>query len=322
MQLRFYRGTWCAYWRVPDGKGGTSPKRTSLRTADRDEAQRRLKDFEAESKAPAVLIDDIFPAYLEEKKDSGGIKSTKLNWKTLQPHFGHLRPDQVTVAECKKYNEKRTEQGVGANQVHREVSMLRAAINWHDPNNAARFWLPQRPPPSERYLTKEEYQKLLKGASAPHVRLFIVLALATAGRAGAILELKWDQVDFERGLIRLGKGETHRRKGRATVPMTERARRALEEAYKGRVTDWVIEYGGGPIKSISKGVERATKRAGLEDVSPHVLRHTAAVWMAEDNISMEVIAQYLGHTDSRITARVYARFSPSYLKQAASSLDD
>ena len=55
--------------------------------------------------------------------------------------------------------------------------------------------------------------------------------------------------------------------------------------------------------------------------SPHVLRHTAAVWMAEDGVPIQQIAQYLGHNDSRTTERVYARFSPDYLREVAKALN-
>lgn len=63
------------------------------------------------------------------------------------------------------------------------------------------------------------------------------------------------------------------------------------------------------------------KRAGLEDVTPHVLRHTAAVWMAENRVPMSEISQYLGHKSTLITERVYARYSPEYLRNAAQSLE-
>jgi len=43
--------------------------------------------------------------------------------------------------------------------------------------------------------------------------------------------------------------------------------------------------------------------------------------MAEAGISMSEIAQYLGHSDSTITERVYAKYSPEYLKTAASALE-
>jgi integrase len=63
------------------------------------------------------------------------------------------------------------------------------------------------------------------------------------------------------------------------------------------------------------------ERAGLQEVPPHVLRHTAAVWMAEAGSSMVEIAQYLGHSDSRITQKVYARFSPTFLRRSSAALE-
>jgi len=56
-------------------------------------------------------------------------------------------------------------------------------------------------------------------------------------------------------------------------------------------------------------------------VTPHTLRHTAAVWLAEAGTPMPEIATYLGHSDSRITERVYARFSPGYLRKASKALE-
>ncbi|WP_348539099.1 tyrosine-type recombinase/integrase [Ruegeria sp. R8_1] len=56
-------------------------------------------------------------------------------------------------------------------------------------------------------------------------------------------------------------------------------------------------------------------------MSPDGLRHTAAVHMAEAGISIEEITQFLGHSDSRITASVYAHLSPEHLRKAASALE-
>jgi integrase len=43
--------------------------------------------------------------------------------------------------------------------------------------------------------------------------------------------------------------------------------------------------------------------------------------MAEDGRSMEEIQQFLGHSDINVTRKIYARFSPSYLKDAAAALE-
>ena len=56
-------------------------------------------------------------------------------------------------------------------------------------------------------------------------------------------------------------------------------------------------------------------------VTPHMLEHSATVHMAEDDVPMEQIWQFLGHSDVELTRRVYARLSPSSLKGAASALE-
>lgn len=149
----------------------------------------------------------------------------------------------------------------------------------------------------------------------------MILAIATAGRKTAILQLTWDRVDFTRGIIRLGVVGEKNRKGRATVPMTERAREMLDTAKRAAQTPYVVEYVGSKVLDIKKGFAGAVRRAKLDDVTPHDLRHNAAVWMAEGGSSMDEIAQYLGHSDPIITFKVYARFSPTYLRKAASHLD-
>ena len=75
------------------------------------------------------------------------------------------------------------------------------------------------------------------------------------------------------------------------------------------------------MKSIRKGFQTAVRNAGLKNVSPHVLRHSAARLMAENGIPMAQISQFLGHSNTAVTERVYARFSPQYLQEAAEILD-
>jgi integrase len=70
-----------------------------------------------------------------------------------------------------------------------------------------------------------------------------------------------------------------------------------------------------------RGFAAAVEWFGLEDVTPHDLRRTAAVWMAEDGVSFEEIAQFLGHSSPKVTFEVYARFSPTHLRKASKSLE-
>jgi integrase len=182
--------------------------------------------------------------------------------------------------------------------------------------------MPPRPKPKDAYLTREQSRILMDAAILPHVRLYSLLALSTGARNAALLELTWTRCDLERGLIdlrdpdRIGPA-----KGRAIVPMTNALRVALQEARAGALSPYVIEWAGQRVASVKKGLAAAAKRAGLPHVSPHMLRHSAAVHMAESGVPMAEIAAVLGHSNTRVTEAVYAKFSPTYLRKAVSALE-
>lgn len=320
-RLTFYRGAWYATW-IEDGQ----TKRRALRTKDRSVAEHALTDFRVAIEGPAETVGEIMQRFIADREsrkiDAAGRKyheRVSFSWKNLEPHFGNLRPKDVTRQACRGYTtERRRDASDGT--IIKELSTLKAALRWYDRNTPAIVEMPPQPPPRDRYLTREEYRSLRDASRwIPHCELFVVLAYTTAGRAGAILELTWDRVDFDRGIIHLG--EAVGTKGRATVPMTDAAREVLERARRAALSDHVIEYGGRPVKSIRNTFMAAAKRAGIEGVSPHVLRHTAAVHMAESGIPLTEIGQYLGHRNMTQTYRVYARYSPDYLRKAAGVLE-
>ena len=83
----------------------------------------------------------------------------------------------------------------------------------------------------------------------------------------------------------------------------------------------MIEWAGERVGSVKKGLATAAEAAGLPKVSPHMLRHSAAVRQAEMGVPMEEIASHLGHTDTKITRAIYARFSPEALSRSAAALE-
>lgn len=316
VRLVRYRGKWAVTGKDAAGKQW----RTSLRTSDREIAQRRFKDFRVET--PGDTVGDAVESYLQEKRKSGARSCASMStaWRALAPYFSHLRPDQITRDVCRDYADRRRRAGVSDGTIIKDLGVLKAAIRWAGKAQGATFEFPHAPPPRERYITRDEHQRLVDACDLPHIRLFVILAWATAGRHSAILELEWSQIDFHREQIRLAKG-SGRRKGRATVPMTQQAKEALQAACEVRTCESVVEYGGHAIKSVKKAFEAACVKAGLADVTPHVLRHSAAVAMVEDGVRLEVVGQFLGHTDPKVTYRVYARFSPTHLKRAIRALE-
>ena len=293
---------------------------------DKREAERRFANFTKVAVATkAPIVAELWDAYRADKSGRRVAVAMMHEWKAMEAHFGHLRADEVTDAVCRAYTAKRRAAGKKDGTIWTELGHLRSVFNWAVDKRAIPFApaveRPTKPAPKERHLTRAECRRLILAAKAPHVRLAIILMLATAARVGAILDLTWERVDLERGQIRLRRDDSVTRKGRATVPVNESARAALVKAKEAAMSDYVIEWGGDRVGSIKTGFNRAVADAGLVNVSPHVLRHTAAVQMAEAGVSMDMIAQYLGHDDSRITQKVYARFQPGHMAQAAAALN-
>lgn len=314
MRLQLYRGKWAAVGRT-NGKQW----RRSLGTKNRAEAERRFRDLKFDR--PGETIADYVGQYLAEKaeKKAPSLRAMQYAWKALEATFANLRPDQITRKLCQDYAKRRRLEGVADGTVIKELGVLKAALGWAKKADGAVFEMPAAPPPRDRHIVLEEFNRLLEACELPHMRLFCLLGWYTAGRASAIFDLTWDRVDFERGQIRLSKG-AGRQKGRATVAIADRLRTALLEAREARTSDYVVEWGGQRVGSVARAFRAACRRAGLEDVSPHVLRHSAAVRMVENGIPLEEVGQYLGHTDLKVTYRVYARFTPGHLKRAADAL--
>lgn len=268
----------------------------------------------------------LWQAYREENAAKRIAANMDYSGRAVLPILGHLTPDEITTAKAREYRAKREAAGRQPGTIWTELNHLQIALNWaagkgHIPK-ALTIEKPPKPPPRERWLTRAEARRLLDAADFPHVELAIALMLGTAARIGAILGLTWDRVDFDRGQIAYAdRADISRRKGRATVPMTSDLCQRLGDARQGAVSEYVVEWGGKRVGSIKRGFARAAEAAELVDVTPHVLRHTCAVWMAEDGHPMSEIARVLGHSDSRVTERVYAKFSPDHLRRAVASLD-
>jgi integrase len=276
-------------------------------------------------------VDEILGLYIADRTSEGKVAVPRMKQcrEVLRPHFGALLPSQIDKQACRNYEQLRRNINVSDGTIRTELTYLsialRFAVDMKLLSLAPRIWRPPQARPrssvEDYHLSRPQAARLLGEAKQlPHLRLWITLALATAGRPLHILQLTWSRVDFRRGTINLDDPERDRtKKGRARVPMNDEARAALLEAKRRATTPYVIEWNGKPLKRIKGVLARAANRANVK-ASPYVLRHTAAVWMAEAGVPMEEIAQYLGHNDLSTTYKVYARFSPTHLKRAADAL--
>jgi integrase len=301
--------------------------RYRLGTADASEARRRAPAIYAERTKPqGTKVKDLWQAYTLDKAGRPVIGTMLHTWKALQLRFGEMEAEAITIPDCRAHIEERRRRGIKDGTLLTELGHLRMVLKWSERHKlmgrAPYIERPSKPKPKEHHLTKLEARALIDAASMPHIRLYIILALGTGARNAALLDLTWARCDFERGLIDLRNPAIKTpHKGRAIVPMTRTAKAALLTAKQGALSDYVIEWAGEKVASVKRGLRFAATRAGVGHVSPHILRHSAAVHMAEDGVPMAEISQLLGHSNTRVTEQTYARFSPDYLRRAAAALE-
>lgn len=313
---------------------GDKRRRYRLGVATEEQGRAELARFAkvaATAGSGRLTVADIFESYVRDREiDGKQVWVFRENWKALQPLFGSLTPDAITDDVCRAYAKERFRLGRARSTVWNELTRLRSALNWAHKRRKIEslpyVWVPSKGKGRQRVLTEAEFIQLSDSAGMPHVRLFILLLLTTAARHAALVELTWDRVDFEAGTIDLEKPEEidpmskASRKGRALVPMNNLARAALSEAKAGALTDHVIEWNTMPVRSVKKGFQAAVRRAGLSNVTPHTIRHTAASW-AWEKTTPEKVARLLGHKDVRTTRSIYAHPTAGFAAEAAEAVD-
>ena len=182
----------------------------------------------------------------------------------------------------------------------------------------------------ERYLNEAELKRLgeaiaasdAAGGNRKATAIIRLLAL-TGARKGEILQLKWSEVDFDRGFLRLSDSKT----GPKAIPVGKSALAILAEQPRLSGSDFVF-----PADKLGrKGLERAyfqgtdwfwyeiRSEAKLDGVRLHDLRHTAASIAVADGASLPIIGRILGHADAKTTQR-YAHLSDAPVRVAVEQL--
>ncbi|MFQ6552930.1 tyrosine-type recombinase/integrase [Aestuariibius insulae] len=320
------RGGFCVYW---DDADSGKRRRHQLKAGTVREAEAeaievyRRETFVARKSAP--IVSEIWNAYREDLGDKPTAITMGWTGKAILPHFGALRSDLIERSHCRAYADMRITEGKSIGTVHTELGHLQSALKWAEKvrmiDRATHIFRPSKPESDKRILSRGEAAALIDGAFEPHIRLAIILMLGTAARIGSLLDLTWDRVSFEGNNINLRLPDTVTRKGRANVPMNAMVRAALSSAQDAALSDYVVEYAGGPIKSIRSGFQGAVARSGIGHIRIHDIRHTAAVTMLSEGVNMTKVSQMLGHSNTATTFKVYGRYLPGHMQDAADVLD-
>ena len=228
----------------------------------------------------------------------------------------------------------RRAQDVAHSTVDKDLAVLKAFFNWCVARNLAasnpvrRVKLFHEDNSRLRYLSREEYDRLLKAArtidTSPYLEEKIILAIHTGLRRGSLFNLRWDQIDFANRVVRIPRTKSGRP---LSLPMNATTISTLQTLHAaGDLTSpYVFPHTAGPkagepVRDIKNGFHRALELAEISDFTWHDLRHTFASWLMMRGASLRSVAELLGHQSLKMTMR-YAHLSPAYLSAEVGLLD-
>lgn len=280
-------------------------------------------------KAPTMA--DLFERFMREharpRKKATSVVTDKRIWQLhVLPQLGKRKVADVERADVSRLHAEMAETPYQANRL---LAVLSKAFNlaevwgWRpDGSNPCRHVQRFREEKRERFLSDEELARLSEVLTeaeqtrleSPFAIAAIRLLILTGCRVGEILKLRWSEVDFECRCLRLADSKT----GKKTVFLSTVALQLLAELDRDPENPHVVQgnVAGNHLIGLTRIWFRIRRRAGLEEVRLHDLRHTYASVGAGMGLSLPIIGKLLGHTQA-VTTQRYAHLASDPMHEAA-----
>lgn len=267
----------------------------------------------------------------------GHIPLSKLAPGDLQQFYIRLKQGG-RLLRIKEYGPGLSDRMVKSCHVTCRVALDRAvALGLILKNPARACKTPTTHPKEMQVLTQEEMQRLLIQAKENGCYELLLLELSTGLRRGELLALRWDDLDFQTGELRIER-QVQRVKGKLTVtqPKTKSSSRTvilpepvleILKSYRQSVNSrWMFpspKKEDSPLDptAVRKKLAVVLERAGCKHVRFHDLRHTFATNALEHGMDIKTLSAVIGHVSSATTLNVYAHVTDEMRQSAAVKID-
>ena len=297
-------------------------------------AENRFLDVRRES---VVKFRDFSSEYLERysKPNKKSWKSSDLNSiRALNHFFGDLALSKITQAmveeyvrlrlSAKKHGSDGKEHYLAPATVNRELSCLKTmftkAVEWGRVGSSPCVKVRKLKENNERtrFLTDVEMERLI-GAAGTKLRQVITVLIHTGMRKGELQNLKWSDLDFNRNLITLPQTKSGKVR---YIPMNNVVKQVLLQRRIAKESPLLVFSGtkaDRPWDFVTAFIF-ARKRASLEDVRIHDLRHTFASHLCMKGVDIMTVKELLGHSSLEMTQR-YSHLTDRHKAEAVARLD-
>jgi integrase len=332
------------YWNNPFTGKRESLSFDTLAEARKEDSliQHRLKhereSFRPDDETPLLTggtVAEIIPLYLASKTYTPkNLQHTLEHLRSVGAAFDKREAISLEKKDFIKFISEATAKGVKLTTISRRLGILRSALAWaaengiisHNPVHGMK--LPQGKyevfvPPSPA-----EASAILAVATG-HTRRAIMLGIFLGVRVGPseLFRLKWADVEFDRGIIRVWSANKNAKRPYRDVPirptlLLEMKGWLAADEEKG-LEGHIITYKGKPIKSMKRGWYEVLKRAGItRRIRPYDLRHAFATLALDAGADIKAVSDVMGHSDPTMVLKHYQHTTEALRRSAVESFPD
>ncbi len=219
---------------------------------------------------------DAVVRWIEESAHKRSLEMDKMHLAWVDPYLRKRMLVDVNRDLIESIAQKKEKTGVSPSTVNRMLEVIRAILNrafkdwdWLEALPAIRMRKEENK--RIRWLTKEQAERLLKELP-PHLRDMAAFTLSTGLRQANVTQLKWSQVDLDRGHALIHPDESKTKRA-IPVPLNKQAMSIIQSQI-GKNAVFVFTYQGSPVTRCNTHAWRkALERAEIEDFRWHDLRH-------------------------------------------------
>ena len=299
---------------------GTDDKKAA---AEFEDSLRRLAWREIKLGEKRRTFEEAALRWLEERDDKRAIHSDETIIKWFREHLeGRLLTeiDGDTIADLRK--KKRAEASPAT--VNRHMAWLRSVLRaardeWEWIDRFPKIPMYREPKPEPRWITRKEFDRL-HAALPPYLARCAAFAVATGLRSGPIRALQWDQVDMRRKFLMVRMSQAKNAKPHR-IPLGKAALAILRKCPKVKGCPYVFTKDGEqvPREMVNRAWRRACKKAKLQNLRFHDLRHTWASWHVQNGTPLHYLQELGGWSSIQMVQR-YGHLSPSDVDKWGRSL--
>jgi len=283
------------------------------------------------------VLEKLFTDYLKYSKTNHS-PSTQKRYRAIIDNFNRFISSYPYITKISQLNPKlledykafRVEEEASNKTINMELKTIRAILalakTWgytkDNPTDGVRFMkITNHIAP--RFFTEAECKKLLTTCNEWEYPIFYTL-LNTGMRKSELLNLEWDDIDFNRKKIKLRvKDDWSPKTSERQIPINESLVGVLKELETKKKGRYVFHDKGQQIENnrLRKRLMSLTKRCGFPDATKlHTLRHTFASHLVMKGVDLPTVKKLMGHSDIQ-TTMIYSHLADEHVDRAVEKLE-